>query len=637
MNNSLYFSNKLIFNKSTINPLGKRLEELKPELKKSRKNKLKKSRNKQRGRRKIKRRAGKALKQFNQSELLKLILQLMGKGINKDNKVIKEPKKKKMKLAKLRGVGVSRGGYGIANISSSGGGRKTPQRKGNETSNEYLMRVAEDNPMLALVYSALTSKTQREAEDKIKKAVNLPTGELANVSKVLSRFYTIRQELQINTTITPEKRKQLDTLATEVFGGISDELRDLYLNQSTKAVREGVKEGKKDIESILGYEFKLEQQLEEQKKQLEKVKDQDKDKPQTYLLKSRIRANEEALKRQVQNPEQEAKVKYKFYTDYIKVIDEQLLLEQNSNKKKNLKKELKSATNESKNFNIDITPVEDSNDNLTTTEAQRKIEEKRKLEQAQLKKQIEEYEKKTQEEREKLLQPEPAEIRNLSNPNINLLVYKQPTKEQIEQLQQLEREKQEREKQEKLKRDRSIIAQARIKGLEKKRLREEAEAEAEAKILIEEAEAKRLIEEAVQIATAPQPEQAKKEEPQSGLDYTPQSGLDYIEKLIEDRKQIYETKTQSGLWDLEELKLKKKKLKGFDKLLKDKKKENEDIKKFLEQRLTKRDYYYYSTYIRKNIEKDYDAFISERKRDEPLEAQQQQAFFAKFEEEEKKK
>ena len=90
MNNSLYFSNKLIFNKSTINPLGKRLEELKPELKKSRKNKLKKSRKKQRGRRKIKRRAGKALKQFNQSELLKLILQLMGKGINKDNKVKKE-------------------------------------------------------------------------------------------------------------------------------------------------------------------------------------------------------------------------------------------------------------------------------------------------------------------------------------------------------------------------------------------------------------------------------------------------------------------------------------------------------------------------------------------------------------------
>ena len=172
-----------------------------------------------------------------------------------------------------------------------------------------------------------------------------------------------------------------------------------------------------------------------------------------------------------------------------------------------------------------------------------------------------------------------------------MLVYKQPTKEQIEQLQQLEREKQEREKQEKLKRDKRTIAQSRQIGLEKKRLREEK--------LREEAEAKKVSE----------PE--KKE------------GLDYIEKKIEERNQFYQTKTRSGLWDLEKLKKEKGHQIGYPNKVKEKTKENEDMNKYMLDSLTKRDYLYYSRYMSENINKNYDEFISERERDETLEDEEE--------------
>ena len=136
---NLYFNNKLLFTD--------RRESIDPILKSQRKNKLKKARKKQRVRRNKKTRLASGLNSMNKNDMLKLMLDVMGKSKEGDErKSLKNKKPRRMKLATLRGQGVSKGGYGLGRISNKKES-KVPtdnqiKKKKGESSREYYIRLA---------------------------------------------------------------------------------------------------------------------------------------------------------------------------------------------------------------------------------------------------------------------------------------------------------------------------------------------------------------------------------------------------------------------------------------------------------------------------------------------------------------
>lgn len=192
MSNS-YFSNKLLFTD--------RRESIDPILKAKRKRKLKKTRKKQRVRRNKKTTLASGLKGLKKTDILSLILDIMGKSQEKaEKKVLKDKKPRKMKLATLRGQGVSRGGYGLGKLTQTKE-KKTPtetqsKQKKDESNRDYYVRLAglyEGQPKLQEVLMSLslteaTRLTKTEANKMIGRATGTLKGELENLSEDIIDF-----------------------------------------------------------------------------------------------------------------------------------------------------------------------------------------------------------------------------------------------------------------------------------------------------------------------------------------------------------------------------------------------------------------------------------------------------------------
>tara|TARA_R110002126_G_scaffold92802_2_gene220086 strand:- start:156 stop:1475 length:1320 start_codon:yes stop_codon:yes gene_type:complete len=249
--NNLYFSNKLLFTD--------RRESIDPILKAKRKLVLKKKRKKQRVRRKKKTTLGKGLLNLKKTDILKLILDIMGKSKEKDEKkLLKDKKPRKMKLSGIKGKGSSRGGYGLGRIGATIKQKQSPtekqsKKKKDESNREYYVRLAslyDGQPKLQEVLMGLSlseidrvsksetidlfNKLEKVQNENLKRATGL---QKKREQKILDNLI-LNRELALSTVepvvaVAEEEEAVLAEVEPEPAVGSSTGPRDVFKHTST--------------------------------------------------------------------------------------------------------------------------------------------------------------------------------------------------------------------------------------------------------------------------------------------------------------------------------------------------------------------------------------------------------------------
>lgn len=242
---SLYFTKKVMFDK--------RLQEIKPEIKRGVNIVKKKRTKKARKKRKQKRQLKGVFKQLGNNLTLQLLLQLLGRRITPEKKVEVDKAPRRMKLAR------GRAGRGLPDVRGRQPKRNYGKKVG-ETDKSYKTRLnAEllaDFPQMFLFKQLMETKNEAQAK-KVLKESELSKFTTENLNRPLGRLFRLKSELlRPGTTLTSAQVQSLNSAILGTINSIDAPIVQEFIRQDVNEpggleVREGVAEGEKELEGIL--------------------------------------------------------------------------------------------------------------------------------------------------------------------------------------------------------------------------------------------------------------------------------------------------------------------------------------------------------------------------------------------------